>query len=100
VRNLRTTLRGNELHRAEKACRIAGSKQLFRIVACSTGAAQLLWSGQLDVQTAVLGCGVTVAAPVAVAVVVKRTLTDMMKLLLYVKSMMSCQEALYAILSY
>src|SRR6202008_767192 len=61
-RHLRAALRGHELHRADEAGGIAGREPLLRVVAGAAPAAEFLWRSELDVERAVEGCSVAVAA--------------------------------------
>src|SRR5215218_8417035 len=60
--NLRPALRGYELHRADEAGGIARRKQLLGIVAGAASAAEFLRRGELDVERAIEGRGMAVAA--------------------------------------
>src|SRR5919197_1703788 len=61
-RYLGAALRSDELHRADEAGGIAGREQLLGIVAGATTAAELFRGGELDVECAVEGRGVAIAA--------------------------------------
>src|SRR5438045_2649580 len=61
-RDFRPPLGGDELHRPEKAGRIAGREELLGVVARAAAAAQLLRRRQTNAERAVLGRGLAVTS--------------------------------------
>lgn len=62
IRDFALGLAGDEFQGADEAGRVAGSEQLFRVGRLATGAAQLFWRGEFDVEDVIAGNSATITA--------------------------------------